>query len=81
MPHLWQIKVAIVDSAEEEGSWIYLIQWIFCPTLVLAKSKRLGVDFVFPLSQSHSQSQESQPHQKLVVSGKLEVWNFVLKNI
>ena len=38
-----------------------------CQTPVVAKSKRLGVDFVFPLSQ------ESQPRQKLVVPGKLGV--------
>ena len=46
----------------------------FCQTPILAKSKRLGVDFVFALSQeSQSQeSQESQPHQNPVVPGKVE---------
>jgi hypothetical protein len=43
----------------------------FCQTPILAKSKKIGVDFVFPLSQE-SHSQESQPHQNLVVPGKLE---------
>ena len=51
----------------------------FCKTPVLAKSKRLGVDFVFPLSQWQSQSQ--QPHQNLEVPGKLEAWTFVWKLI
>jgi hypothetical protein len=41
-------------------SW--LVFAAYCQTPILAKSKRLGVDFVFPLSQS--QSQESEPHTK-----------------
>ena len=39
---------------------------VFGQTPVLAKFKRLGVDFVFPLSQSQSQ----QPHQNLVHSSR-----------
>ena len=58
-------------------SFINLLHYNYCQTPVLAKSKRLGVDFVFPLSQ---ESQESQPHQNLVVPGKLEAWNFVWKH-
>ena len=44
-----------------------------CQTPILAKSKRLGVDFVFaPSQESQSQSQESQPHRNPVVPGKVE---------
>ena len=51
----------------------------YCQTPDLAKSKSLGVGFVFPLSQWLSQG--SQPHPNIVVPGKLEVWNFVWKLI
>ena len=40
---------------------------------------RLGVDFVFPLSQEEQQEEQQQPHQNFNEGEVLEVWNFVGK--
>ena len=41
---------------------------------------RLGVDFVFPLSQEEEEQEEQQlPHQNLNEGDVLEVWNVVGK--
>ena len=48
-----------------------------CQTPVLAKSKRLGVDFVFTLSQQQQQQQQQQwqqqPYQKKELPGNLGI--------
>jgi hypothetical protein len=41
-----------------------------------ARIKRLGVDFVFTLSQS-----QSQPHQKVVLAGNLGGSNLILTQL
>ena len=47
---------------------------LYCQTPVQSLESRLGVDFVFPLSQQEQQ-QEEQPHQNIVEESILEVLN------
>ena len=47
----------------------------FCQTPVQSLKSRLGVDFVFPLSQQEQQQQEEQPHQNIAEESILEVLN------
>ena len=51
----------------------------YCQTPVQSLESRLGVDFVFPLSQEQQQQQqeqqEEQPHQNIAEESILEVLN------
>ena len=53
---------------------------LYCQTPVQSLKSRLGVDFVFPLSQEQQQEQqeqqqEQQPHQNIAEESILEVLN------
>ena len=50
---------------------------MYCQTPVQSLKSRLGVDFVFPLSQKQQQQeqQEEQPHQNIAEESILEVLN------
>ena len=49
--------------------WAFLVIFFF--KLQPKQRPRLGVDFVFPLSQEEQEQEEEQPHQNLSLPGIL----------
>ena len=47
----------------------------YCQTPVQSLKSRLGVDFVFPLSQEEQKEEQEQPHQNIAEESILEVLN------
>ena len=61
----------MANTSEDISAAILTSQVFFCQTPVQSLKSRLGVDFVFPLSQEHQEHQE--PHQNIAEERILEV--------